>query len=46
MRKFNLMIFNSNYLIIIYTNYNASSNIIFQIKLNFNNTNKLNIKLI
>ena len=40
------MIFSSNHSIVIYTNHDASSNIVFQIKLTFNNTNKLNMKLI
>ena len=46
MRKLRLMIFNSNHSIVIYMNYDASSNIISQIKLAFNNTNKFNMKLI
>ena len=45
-RKLRLMIFSSNHLIIIYTNHDASSNIVFQIKLIFNNMNRLNMKLI
>ena len=45
-RKLRLMIFNSNHSIIIYTNYDTSSNIVFQIKLIFSNINKFNIKLI
>ena len=46
MRKLRLIIFNSNYSIVIYTNHDANSCIIFQIKLVFNNINKFNIKLI
>ena len=46
MRKLHLMIFNSNHSIVIYINHDASSSIVFQIKLIFNNTNKLNMKLI
>ena len=46
MRKFRLIIFNSNHSIIIYTSYNASSNIIFQIKFIFNNIDRFNIRFI
>ena len=46
MHKLCLMIFSSNHLIIIYTNYDAGLNIVFQIKFIFNNTNKFSIKLI
>ena len=45
-RKLRLMIFSSDHPTVIYTNHGASPGIVFQIKLAFSNTNKLNMKLI